>query len=151
MKTQKNILLIEDDHDDQFIFSEAIKRCADAKLIHVANNGQEALDWLNTSTTLPDLIFSDINMPRMNGIDCYAEILKTPAICKVPVVFLSSDTSSREHVGKLGAKMFIKKGGDDVTLKMLIERVIKMELLVDSLKPVISYNHKIRKRKIILS
>ena len=151
MKTQKNILLIEDDHDDQFIFKEAIGKCADARLVHIANNGKEALDWLNTSTTLPDLIFSDINMPMMNGIDCYSEILKIPAICKVPVIFLSSDTSAIENVGKLGAKMFIKKGSDDVTLKMLIERVIKMELFVDSLKPIITYNHNIRKSKITLS
>jgi CheY-like chemotaxis protein len=138
MKTHKNILLIEDDQDDQFLFKEVIKKCPEVTLVFIANNGREALDWLNTSTALPDLIFSDINMPLMNGIDCFREILNTPALCKLPVVFLSSDTTMIEYVGVLGAKTFIKKGIDDASLKMQIERVIRMDHFATLLIPVIN-------------
>lgn len=151
MKTQKNILLIEDDHDDQLTFKEVLKKCMNAQLLHVADNGKEALDWLNTSTNLPDLIFSDINMPVMNGIECFTEILKSPSICKIPVVFLSSDTSAIDHIDNLGAKTFIKKGSDDATLQIQIERVINMELLMDSFKPLKKNYYRNRNSKKIIS
>ena len=109
MKTEKYLLLLEDDPDDQFTFTEAIKDNTDVKLIHIANNGQEALDWLKTTITLPDMIFTDINMPKMNGIEFFTEILKSSSTCNIPVVFLSSDSSAIDHIGKMGAKTFIKK------------------------------------------
>ena len=57
MKKLKSILLVEDDEDDQFFFIEAMSKIENATLYAVANNGKEAIDWLENSPTLPDTIF----------------------------------------------------------------------------------------------
>jgi len=72
MKAVKTILVIEDDIDEQQFFIQALNSISNASLYFVANNGKEALEQLNKTTVLPDLIFSDIQMPIMNGIECLA-------------------------------------------------------------------------------
>eukprot|EP01035_Chromulina_nebulosa_P054372 gene54372-74484_t len=76
MMQSKSILLVEDDKDDQEFFIEAIKDIENVTLYFVANNGKEALDKLRNSKVLPDLIFTDINMPVMNGIECLTAIIE---------------------------------------------------------------------------
>lgn len=93
MNHLKSILLIEDDPDDQEFFIEAISHIQNTSQYAVVNNGREALERLNTSMVLPDLIFSDIEMPLMNGIYCFTEIKKAPRIRNIPLVFLSSSTA----------------------------------------------------------
>lgn len=124
MKQLKSVLLIEDDEDDQWFFIEAIKDISNVSLYHVANNGSAALDKLKNSAILPDIIFSDINMPLMNGIECFLEIIKTPRTRHIPVVFISSDTSKKELVYKLGAKAFIEKKSDKQTLSELLKQIV---------------------------
>ncbi|MBA3285718.1 MAG: response regulator, partial [Nitrosopumilus sp.] len=46
MQTNRSILLIEDDHDDQLFFKEALGNCSGTELLYIANNGLEALVWL---------------------------------------------------------------------------------------------------------
>jgi CheY-like chemotaxis protein len=145
MKTHKNILLIEDDHDDQYLFKAAIENLPETKLVHIAGNGKEALDWLNATITLPDIIFTDINMPVMSGIECFKKIMNTPVFHKLPVVFLSSDIAMIEYVGTLGAKMFITKGIDTATMKTQIERAIKTEYFEDTYKPYYKHVKKVTK------
>lgn len=109
MKNIKSILLVEDDKDDQYFFIKALSEMDDVSLFSVANNGQEALDLLRAAETLPALIFMDINMPVMNGVECLSEMVVDPRIRDIPVVILTTSTEQREHVLKLGASAFIKK------------------------------------------
>jgi CheY-like chemotaxis protein len=132
MQTHKRILLIEDDLDDQLFFKEAICSIGDTELLYIANNGLEALVWLNSTTQIPDLIFSDINMPLMDGIECYSEILKNKRTSKIPVVFLSSDTYRINLLGEMGIKVFIKKGGDDYKMSLQIKQAINLSLMNNS-------------------
>ncbi|MDQ3110211.1 MAG: response regulator [Bacteroidota bacterium] len=69
MKKKLNcILLIDDDPDDNFFHQRIIKKMEITNAIHVARNGIEALDYLkDEKQVIPELIFLDINMPRMNG------------------------------------------------------------------------------------
>ncbi len=129
MNTPKSVLLVEDDKDDQEFFIMAIDQIHNAILFGVANNGQEALDKLMYSITLPDLIFSDINMPMMNGIQYLSEIVKNPRTQNIPVVMLTTDTSKRELVHQLGAKAFIEKPSDSTTLRNILERVINQDFV----------------------
>jgi len=77
------ILLIDDDEAVNFIHSKLIKKSGCAKVVAIARNGLEALEFLTTKVDgkypQPDLIFLDINMPVMNGwefLDEYQELDK---------------------------------------------------------------------------
>ena len=132
MKRHKSILLVEDDKDDQFFFIRALGGIENATLFAVANNGKEALSKLENAARLPDLIFTDINMPVMNGIECLTAIIKNPKICNIPVVILTSAVEQMERAQQLGAKAFIKKPSDPLSLRTELARMINMDFVVVS-------------------
>lgn len=131
MNTHKNIFLVDDDTDDQLFFIEALSGIENATLYDVANNGQEALYRLEHSLILPDLIFMDINMPVMNGIECLSAIIKNPQIRNIPVVILTTATGEIELVRKIGAKAFIKKPEDGKMLREQLEQMINLDFVTD--------------------
>jgi CheY-like chemotaxis protein len=124
MNTPKSILLIEDDEDDQGFFIEAISGIKHTWLYDIANNGKEAIDKLKKSIVLPDIIFTDVNMPLMNGFECFSELIKNPRTKHIPVVFLSTDTSQKELAYQLGARGFIHKPSDTFTLSKQLSQII---------------------------
>lgn len=63
----KHILVVEDDLFQQKILSSMLSKACDA-LIHVVNNGKEAIEYLEGDRE-PDLILCDLNMPEMDGIE----------------------------------------------------------------------------------
>ena len=126
MENQKQILLIEDNKHDQFFFIQALKEIESATLFHVANNGKEALEILTTNLTLPDIIFTDIHMPVMDGIKYLSETVNMPLIRDIPVVVLSSDPSQMETLRDLGARAFIEKPTNCDILHKLLEYVLTM-------------------------
>jgi CheY-like chemotaxis protein len=131
MKNPTLILLIEDNKHDQYFFSQAILQIPSATLYHIANNGKEALDKLRSSDPLPDLIFTDIHMPIMGGIECLSEIKTIPYLCDIPVIVLSSDTSKIEILTQMGVKVFIEKPSDYILLQKLLEETLKMNFETD--------------------
>ena len=83
----KQVLLVDDDIDDHEIFCMALENLENCYKCIFAKDGIEALEILkNEEIFIPDIIFLDLNMPRMNGIDCLYEIKKII----VPAIFLSS-------------------------------------------------------------
>src|SRR5688572_4838324 len=126
MRTVKSILLVEDDLDDQEFFVEALNEIEYTSLYGIANNGEEALEKLNNNT-LPDLIFMDIHMPRMNGIECLSKIAQSKPINSIPVIFLSTAILQIEKVRTLGARGFIEKPSDNRVLKNHLETMINTD------------------------
>ena len=95
-----NLLLVEDDDVDAEGALRAFKRQKIVNPIRRARDGVEALDILRGTNgaekiEAPYLILSDINMPRMNGIEFLREIRKDE-ILKSSVVFVLT-TSKREE------------------------------------------------------
>ena len=109
------IFLIEDNKDDVFLISLAIKECQINGNIQTANNGKTAIDILKekvkSNKKLPDLIILDINLPRITGLEVLKEIKLEESTSFIPtVVFTSSDsTSDMNYSYKNGADLFIKK------------------------------------------
>jgi len=107
----KTCLIIEDDPDDQEIFMLALKQTGASFHCVFTNNGLEALSSLNENYFHPDYIFIDLNMPKLNGLQCLVEIRKHPDHLNTPVVIYS--TSSEDiyinHAMGLGASAFITK------------------------------------------
>ena len=86
MKVQ--CLLIEDDLDDQELFCMAIQEIDPEIECFFANNGIDGIEKINSPSFVPDYIFIDLNMPRMNGVDCLKEVKKCPVsmICAPHIV-----------------------------------------------------------------
>ena len=71
MPGMNSILLIDDDADEASLFGEALKRIAPSVSFRYINEGGAAIkDLLNEDVSLPDIIFLDINMPKINGWYC---------------------------------------------------------------------------------
>ena len=136
MRDLKSILLVEDDKDDQQFFVEALNQISNTSLYGIANDGFEALQQLNAQNTLPDMIFMDINMPRMNGIECLKEIIKSDHAKRVPVIMLSTSTDNIELIRHLGGRAFLEKPSGYGMLRSHLEKMIDVDFTVDNTKHV---------------
>ena len=91
---QKKILYVDDDADDREFFSEAIKDGNPSTNIVFAENGLEALDYLNsvlnTRSNLPCLIVLDLNMPLLDGKETFQRIKRNERLQNVPIVIFTS-------------------------------------------------------------
>ncbi|MDQ3017234.1 MAG: response regulator [Bacteroidota bacterium] len=119
-----NIMLVEDDLDDQKFFVEAICLIENATLYGISDNGKEALERLQDQEKLPDIIFMDINMPRMNGIDCLKAIHANPLTTDIPIVMLSTSAGESAISQLIGAKGFITKPISLESLQHLVSSMI---------------------------
>ena len=112
MKKGDICFLIDDDFDDQEIFSLALEKVDPTLTCITANSGLEALQKLaDERLSIPDYIFLDLNMPRMNGKECLTEIRKYDRLKNIPVVIYSTSSMKNEiaETVKLGATDFIVK------------------------------------------
>ena len=110
------ILLVEDNEDDVVLLKELMEERPQMRIMHVANDGDEAIEFLKSrrfrsQDEKPDIILLDINMPRRNGFDVLEEIKRDEELRSIPVVMLT--TSGRdEDIRKsynCGACSFITK------------------------------------------
>src|ERR1700755_558562 len=90
--------LIDDDIDDQEIFSMALAEIDPTIQCTLAGDGPQALEMLEAmATDLPDYIFIDMNMPKMNGIACLKAIKNLDHI-ESARVYMFSTTSDRNFI-----------------------------------------------------
>ena len=112
MNKEKIVLIIDDDEDDRALFFDAVKE-VDVKMTCItARDGQEALDMLRSDAIeLPDYIFLDLNMPRLNGKQCLTEIKKDAKLFNIPIIIYSTTRRAEdvEEMKKLGASQFLTK------------------------------------------
>jgi CheY-like chemotaxis protein len=103
------LLYIDDDTEEIDIFLDALKAIDPAIKCYTAQDGEEALHLLDNIT--PDLIFLDINMPRMNGKKCLIALKAHPRLRKIPVIMYSTSKNIAEmsEFYQLGAVQFMTK------------------------------------------
>jgi len=106
MKNKLNcILLIDDDVDDNYFHQIVINEMNITEHIEVALNGIEALIFLKKENqTHPDIIFLDINMPKMNGWEFMQEYMELRADQKAKVVIVMLTTSENPEDKKRAAQ-----------------------------------------------
>jgi len=96
MKRKLNCILLVDDNRDDNVFHQIILKKMDVvNYIDVVLNGVEALNYLKKENQAPpELIFLDINMPRMNGWEFLEEYKHLPAHQRARVVIMILTTSA---------------------------------------------------------
>lgn len=87
------IMLIDDNEDDNFFHQIILNEINAAQHIQVAESGFEALEYLQKGIQLPQLIFLDINMPKMNGWEFLDEYEKLSEKNKISAVIIMLTTS----------------------------------------------------------
>lgn len=105
------LLLIDDDADDQEIFLSALAFIDNSIHCTIATNGHDGLQHLSATEALPDLIFLDLNMPVMNGMQFLQEMKDNHLAKGVPVIIYStaSDQQTIRQALELGAFQFYTK------------------------------------------
>lgn len=112
------ILLVEDDDIDKESFVRALKKNNIENPMFWARDGVEALEFLQgqngrDKVGQPCLVFLDINMPRMNGLELLEEMRGHDEMKENIVVMLttSSRSQDRERAAELNAAGYIVKSG----------------------------------------
>jgi len=122
---QIKILIVDDDTDIREIYAEVFRKAGFN--VTEANDGLEGLD--KASKEIPDVIFTGIIMPRMDGFTMMDALKKNVATSKIPVVISShmGREEDRKKAEKLGAKDFIVRGATSPNQTVERIKVLFME------------------------
>lgn len=121
------ITLAEDDEDDRLFFTDAFEELKINTIVNTVNNGRELLNYLHhQETVLPNIIFLDLNMPILNGIECLKEIKLNDKFKDIAIAIYSTSTSEQdvEDTFVLGANIYIKKPSNFNDLKKILSDVV---------------------------
>lgn len=109
MKSNIEILLVEDTPSDVRLTQEALKRSDLKYNMNVVNDGVEAMEYLqklrDSHKELPDIILLDLNMPRKNGHEVLADIKADAILRTIPVVLLTVSENDEDVMEALRLKM----------------------------------------------
>jgi CheY-like chemotaxis protein len=103
--------LAEDDEDDVLFFREALYALSVPCELSVVSDGEHAVNFFSESDVLPDFVFLDINMPKLNGIEALKAIKTRHPSNDLHVVMLSTSMSESmvEQSYRFGASIYIQK------------------------------------------
>ena len=124
------ILLVEDNPGDVELVKESLKEAGSAAQLHVASDGNAALQFLRRTgpyrdAPRPDLMLLDLNMPLATGQQLLAVVKGDPDLRSIPVVILTSSTAERDILMayNLNANCYVTKPGELQNFMDLIARV----------------------------
>jgi CheY-like chemotaxis protein len=126
MSKQIVCFLVDDDKDDQEIFEIAIQQSGRNIKLLTADDGYIALQQLRQDVSfVPDFIFLDLNMPRVNGLQCLEEIKTLEHLKNTPAYIYTTSTSliHKHQAISLGASDFLTKPSHINDLTALLEGI----------------------------
>ncbi len=110
------MLLVEDNPTDVFVIKEVIERCELNLNLHVATDGQDALQYLQRLATAeeaacPALVLLDLNIPKVDGIEVLRRLRSGSRCNRAPVIVVTSSTAETDRVAvqRLGAEAYFQK------------------------------------------
>lgn len=124
MRTKNPFLIVEDDMVDVMTIKRAFIEAGIENPLLVSHNGEEALAQLKRGP-IPALIFLDLNMPRMNGLEFLENIKSSKEFCSIPVVILTTSNERRDiqESFRLGAAGYMVKPIDYPEFTKMIKTV----------------------------
>jgi CheY-like chemotaxis protein len=121
-----NVLLAEDDEDDVHLFKTVLAELNQDILVTVTTDGNLLMAFLNQASTLPEMIFLDLNMPYKNGFECLSEIRGNEKWNSIKIFVLSTSTRPQhiEDSYKGGADLYLAKPTSYTQFKNMIEKCL---------------------------
>lgn len=129
----KTILVLEDNADDAFLLSRAMRYADLGCATEFVRDGREAIAYLQGDPPytnrdvfpMPDLMLVDVTMPELNGMQFLNWLRQQPAFQKIPVLMLTNSMrdSDRVEAEKLGANAFFVKPASSNALYSLLKRI----------------------------
>jgi len=120
--SEKTILLVEDNPQDEMLTLRALRRASVANAVDVARDGQQALDYLfrqgeyanRAGPDLPAVVLLDISLPRLSGLEVLQRLRADPRTRLLPVVILTSSDEEQDRLKSYenGANSFVRKPVD---------------------------------------
>nr|WP_202532975.1 MULTISPECIES: response regulator [unclassified Streptomyces] len=111
--------MVEDDPGDELMTREAFEDNKIRNTLHVARDGEEALDFLyrrgaHADAPRPDLILLDLNLPKYDGRQVLEQIKQDPELALIPVVVLTTSSAEEDILRsyKLHANAYVTKPVD---------------------------------------
>ncbi len=123
----KKIFIAEDDEDDLDLFATVAKQLVPEAEIVSATDGIYLFENLRDQTPpLPDVIFLDINMPKMDGYECLKRIKEDAAWKHIPIIILSTSVLPKDidYMHNLGAACYMKKQNTFSQFKLKLEEAL---------------------------
>src|SRR5687767_11534945 len=117
----KRILLVEDSERDIELTLAALEEHHLANEVVTVRDGEEALDYLQhrgkyagTEGGLPAVVFLDLKMPKLSGLEVLSRMRADPALKNIPVVMVTSSREEQDLVRsyELGASAYVVKPVD---------------------------------------
>jgi two-component system response regulator len=140
------VLLVEDNPSDQELTLRLLRKEGLANRIQVANDGEEALDFVfcrgghdqRSFDQAPRLILLDLKLPKVNGLEVLREIKRDPRTKHIPVVVLTSSVEEKDLIEgyNLGVNSYIQKPVDFDRFRETIRKVGLYWLVVNRPAPV---------------
>jgi CheY-like chemotaxis protein len=131
--TTQTILLVEDEENDVLFMQMALEKAGLASALRVAEDGQEAIDYVSGQGKfadrgrfpMPALVFLDLKMPRVMGMEVLKWMREQPALSTMVVVMLTSSQqrSDIEKACALGANSYLVKPSNPLELNEIVEGV----------------------------
>jgi two-component system response regulator len=143
------VLYVEDDLADQELTLRSLRKAGLANRIHIANNGEEALDFIfcrggfahRSFDHPPRLILLDLKLPKVNGLEVLREIKNDPRTAVIAVVVLTSSVEEQDLVESyhLGVNSYIQKPVDFDRFREMILQVGMYWLVVNRPAPTAAF------------
>jgi len=105
------ILVVEDDQNDSFLLTRQIAKAQIDDHVTVIASGEKAFDFLLKLSNPPIVIFLDLKLPGLSGIELLKRIRQEPQLQAIPVVVMtgSIDPSDVAECNRLGVTAFLPK------------------------------------------
>ncbi len=137
--SDKVILLVEDNPDDEALMIRAFERSKLANRIEVARDGAEALAYLvgPSARPLPTLVILDLKLPRVDGLEVLRRVRADERTRMLPVVVLTSSREEQDLVEsyRLGANSYVRKPVDFVQFADAVQTLGLYWLVVNEPPP----------------
>jgi CheY-like chemotaxis protein len=126
----RRLFIIDDDMEDQEIFMEAVSEVNESIECFSSTSGEEALKQLERGqVVMPDLIFLDLNMPKLNGKQVLREIKNKDSLKDIPVIMYSTSFAPRDidEITDLGAAHHLLKPARFEELCRSLEKILSKD------------------------
>ena len=122
---QKPLILVVDDEEP--IRKMLVAMLSDIARVETAKHGMQALAWLSDTEEVPNVVITDVMMPKLDGVEFAKRLKNMPKLAKIPIVMLTARNSPQDFVAGVnaGARHYVAKPFTRMELLEIVEPFLK--------------------------